>query len=120
MAYKPTGRPRGAPRNNINHLKHGLYSHHISIDIDKDLLPMSEDKTTDELVLVRARIKICLDKQGSVSEQDWLAYEKAVSHYIGQAIAMLHKNSIFGRDNKEALLTVMDFIHEANEVQNVQ
>ena len=120
MSRKPTGRPPGAPLNNINHLKHGLYSHHISVDIDEDILPMSEDKTTDELALVRSRIKMCLDKQGSVSEQDWLAYEKAVSHYIGQAISMLHKNSIFGRDNKEALLTVMDFVRQANEDQHVK
>jgi len=120
MARKPTGRPPGAPLNNINHLKHGLYSHHISVMDDEDLVPMSEDKTTDELALARARIKMCLDKQGSVSPQEWLSYEKAVSHYIGQVITMVHRNFIFGRDNKEALLTVMDFIHQANEEQHVQ
>jgi hypothetical protein len=120
MTRKPTGRPPGAPLNNINHLKHGLYSHHISVKDEQDLVPMSQDETTDELALARVRIKRCLDKQGSVSEQDWLSYEKAVSHYLGQVITMLHKNSMFGRDNKQALLTVMDFIHQANEDQNVQ
>jgi hypothetical protein len=120
MTYKPTGRPRGAPLNNINHLKHGLYSHHISVKDDEENCPMSEDKTSDELALARVRIKSILDKQGSVPPEEWLSYEKAVSHYLGQVITMLHKNAIFGRDNKTPLLTVMDFIRQANEDQNVQ
>ena len=120
MARKPTGRPPGAPLNNINHLKHGLYSHHISVTDDEEICPMSEDKTSDELALARSRIKSILDKQGAVSAQEWLSYEKAVSHYIGQVITMLHMNAIFGRDNKAPLLTVMDFIRQANEDQNVQ
>ena len=120
MARKPSGRPRGAPKNNINHLKHGLYSHHISALDDEENCAMSEDQTSDELALARVRIKRCLDKQGSVSPQEWLSYEKAISHYLGQVITMLHKNLIFGRDNKAPLLTVMDFIRQANEDQNVQ
>jgi hypothetical protein len=120
MARKPTGRPPGAPPNNINHLKHGLYSHHISAVEDEDLARMSKNETTDELDLVRSRIIKCLNKQDHLSEQDWIAYEKAVSHYVGQIITMLHKNSIFGRDNREPFLTVMDFIHQANEDQHVK
>jgi hypothetical protein len=120
MTYKPTGRPRGAPLNNINHLKHGLYSNHISVKDDEQACPMSEDKTSDELALARSRIKKILDKQGSVSSQEWLSYEKAVSHYIGQVITMLHMNAVFGRDKKAPLLTVMDFIRQANEDQNVK
>ena len=120
MTYKPTGRPVGAPPNNINHLKHGLYSHHISVEDDEEDSAMSDNKTSDELTFARVRIKRVLDKQGTVSPEDWIAYEKAVSHYLGQVITLLHKNIVFGRDNKDALLTVMDFIRQANEDQNVQ
>ncbi len=120
MSRKPTGRPPGAPLNNINHLKHGLYSTRISVKADDEPVPMSEDQTSAELALIRVRIMTCLEKQDSVSAQDWISYEKAVSHYIGQVITILHKNAIFGRDNKTPLLTVMDFIRQANEEQNVQ
>ena len=120
MARKPTGRPPGAPLNNINHLKHGLYSHHISVEDDEEDCAMSEDKTSAELTLARVRIKKILDKEGSVSPEEWISYEKALSHYLGQVITMLHKNSIFGRDTKTPLLTIMDFIRQANEDQNVQ
>lgn len=120
MARKPTGRPRGAPLNNINHLKHGLYSHHISVQDDEEDCAMAEDKTSDELTLARVRIKKILDKQQSVPAQEWLSYEKAVSHYLGQVITLLHRNIIFGRDNKAPLLTIMDYIRQANEDQNVQ
>lgn len=120
MARKPTGRRPGAPLNNINHLKHGIYSNHISVKDDEELEGMSKDRAFDELDLARTRIHFCLDKQGSVPEQEWITYEKAVSHYLGQVIAMIHKNAAYGRDKKAALRTVMDYIRQENEIQNVR
>ena len=119
MTYKPTGRRPGAPNGNTNHLKHGIYSRHISVEDNEELDTMSQVSPTAELALARNRISKCLEKEGSISGAEWAVYERAISYYITQINNMLRQNALLGSDNKEALLTVMDFVHQANEDQHV-
>lgn len=54
MPRTSTSYPPGAPINNNNHLKLGLYSTRIFVKADDEFAPISEDRTSAELALLRA------------------------------------------------------------------
>ena len=43
---------------------------------------MPLDLTEHELVLARVRLKTCIEKQLTASPEDWLSYERAITHYL--------------------------------------
>ena len=110
----------GAPVGNTNALKHGLYSRHISIQDDVELDSMSLDKSEHELSLARVRLKECIARQQSASDEDWHKYEKAISRYLTIIVNLTNKNALLGRDRKVAFVTVMEMIRQMNERQNVR
>jgi len=118
--YKPTGRPRGAPPGNTNGLKHGIYSHYISVDEDAELDPMPLDKSQHELALARVRLKHCIVQQSGSSGEDWLKYEKAIAYYLRMIVSLTHRNALLGKDRKAAYITVMEMIRQVNEDQDVR
>ena len=115
----PRRRPRGAPLGNRNNLKHGIYSRHISVQADDDILSMPDDQNRDELALARARLAACLDRQKKAPAEDWLNYEKAISQYLLAISKFVHNNAVLGKDRKSSLVTVLEMIRQLNERQHV-
>ncbi len=113
-------RRRGAPPGNHNALKHGIYSRHMSVQVDDDIQSMPEDENRDELALARARLVECLEKQKAAPPEDWLYYEKAISQYLLAISKLVHNNAILGRDRKTSLVTVLEMIRQLNEKDNVR
>ena len=120
MTDKPIDRKRGAQPGNKNHLKHGIYSQHISVQDDEQVDAMPLDINSDELTLARVRLKECILKQQSAPPEDWLGYEKAINAYLSKIVAMVHHNAVLGEDKKAAFMTVMEMIRQVNAEQNVQ
>ena len=114
-----TPRRRGAQPGNTNHLKHGIYSRHISVQADDDIQDMPEDQNRDELALARARLVTCLEKQKNAPPSDWLNYEKAISQYLLAISKFLHNNAVIGKDRKATLVTVLEMIRQVNQGENV-
>ena len=113
-------RPRGAPRGNQNHLMHGIYSRHISVQAGDDIQAMPDDRNQDELALARARLVACLDKQKIAPREDWLFYERAISQYLLAIAKLVHNNAVLGQDRKTSLVTVLEMIRQLNERENVR
>ncbi len=121
MSRKPTGRRRGAPFGNTNRLLHGIYSRHISVDMEVDIGSMPQDQNEDELALARSRLVACLDKQKLASDQEeWLAFERAASQYLLAISRFTHNNAVLGKDRKSSLVTVLEMISQTNEKQHVR
>ena len=120
MSRNPTGRRRGAQPGNQNRLIHGIYSKQVSMEDSAQLESMPADLTGHELALARVRLKTCLDRQLTTSPEKWLAYERAIAYYLRLITSLIQKNASLKDSGKEAVLTVMDFIREANEEQHVQ
>ncbi len=120
MSRTPTGRPRGAPLGNTNHLVHGAYSRHISVDMEVDIGSMPEDQNQNELALARSRLVACLEKQKHAPPEEWLVYERAVSQYLLAISRFIHNNAVLGRDRKASLVTVLEMIRQTNEKQHVR
>jgi hypothetical protein len=119
MSHTPTGRPRGAPHGNQNNLRHGIYSRHISIQAEADVDSMPHDQNQDELALARARLVACLEKQKDAPPEDWLIYERAISHYLLAIATFIRNNAVLGRDQKTSAVTVLEMIRQVNERENV-
>ncbi len=119
MSRKPTGRKRGAQPGNTNHLLHGAYSRHISIETAEDLSSMPADQNQDELALARSRLVACLDRQKFAPSAQWLPYEHAVWQYLVAISKFIHNNAILGKNRKGALVTVLEMIRYVNERQHV-
>lgn len=120
MTYKPTGRKSGGQPGNTNALKHGIYSHHISVQDDEEAEAMAADLNNDELTFARIRLKDCIIKQQSAPPEEWLSYEKAIAHYISKIVSMIHHNAILGSDKKTGFVTVLEMIRQINEEQNAK
>lgn len=121
MPRKPSGRRPGGQPGNQNRLIHGIYSKQVSIEDSAQLETMPSDLTEQELALARVRLKTCLDRQLSAPPEHWLTYERAIAYYLRLIISSINKNATLREHGgDDAVLTVMDFIHEANEKQNVQ
>ena len=112
-------RRRGAPHGNQNRLKHGIYSRHISLDVDEGLLAMPDDRNQDELALARTRLVACLEKQQQASPDDWLLYERAISHYLAAIARLVNHNAVNGRDRKAGVVTILEMIRQINEREHV-
>jgi hypothetical protein len=108
-------------KGNKNALKHGLYSKHISVIDDVELLPMSGTSNADELALARVRLDTCLLKQKSATKrEDWLAYENAIIALISQIAGMVHANAVLGKDQRAAFVSILDMIRVTNDKQDVK
>ena len=118
--YKPTGRRRGAPAGNTNALKHGIYSRHISTDEQASIESMPSDKNADELALARVRLNGCIQRQSECPPEQWLDYERAITHYLRIIVTLTHKNAILGQDRRTAYVTVMEMISQINEEEGVR
>lgn len=108
-------------KGNKNALKHGLYSKHISVVDDDQLLPMSATSNADELALARVRLDAVLLKQKSaIVPADWLSYENAIISLISQISGMVHANAVLGKDQHAVFVSVLDMIRVVNNKQNVK
>ena len=94
----------------------------VSIEDSAQLETMPSDLTEQELAsLACVRLKTCLDRQLSAPPEHWLTYERAIAYYLRLIISSINKNATLKEHGvDDGVLTVMDFIHEANEKQNVQ
>ncbi len=119
MPYKPTGKRRGAPRGNHNRLTHGLYSRHISAQVEGDLAGMSPDRNHDEIAMLRTRLHWALDMQAKSSPAQQLAWEHVISDYLFRIASLIHRNAVLGRDSPSAFLTVLEMIRQMNEEQHI-
>jgi hypothetical protein len=119
MSRTPTGRARGGQPANTNHLRHGIYSRHISIQAEDDVESMPDNQNQNELALARARLVACLERQKEAPPEDWLIYEKAISHYLLSIATFIRNNAVLGRDRKTSLVTVLEMIRQVNEKENV-
>ncbi len=113
-------RRRGAPLGNTNHLIHGVYSQHISVQAEHGLASMPIDQNQNELALARARLNAVLDKQRAAPPEQWLDYERAASHYLTAIGSLIHKNAVLGRDQRSSFVTVLEMIRQVNEDQHVE
>jgi len=121
MSPQSTGRKRGGQPGNQNRLKHGLYEKQVSIE-DGDLLEsMPADLNKHELDLARIRLKTCIEKQLSATPEDWLGYERAISHYLQLIASLIQKNTLLTKERGgDAFITVMEMIRQVNEEDNVK
>ncbi len=117
---QPTGRQRGGQPGNTNHLIHGAYARHISIETQQDLRSMPEDRNQNELDLARSRLVACLEKQKDAPPEEWLAFEHAIEIYIHDIARLTHNNAILGRDRDSAFITVIEMIRQTNSQQHVR
>ena len=120
MPNPPPKRTRGGQPGNTNHLKHGLYSSHISQKDEAELETMSTERNDHELALARVRLKECIFKQKNAPPEEWIRYEKAISHYIAIIVSNTNKNALLGRDSRAAFVTVLEMIRQVNEQQGVK
>lgn len=120
MPYKRTGRPSGAPRGNHNRLIHGLYSHHISLQVEQDLAGMSPDRNLDEIALLRTRLHWALDMQARASAAQKLAWEHLISDYLYRIANLINRNAVLGRDSRSSFVTVLEMIRQMNEKQHIR
>jgi len=116
---KPSKRS-GAPPGNTNRLTHGLYSRHISMEVEHDIDSMPIDQDHDELALARARLGALLERQRHAPPEDWLGFERAVWRYIATITSCTHKNAVLGRDRRTSFVTVLEMIRQVNQEQDVQ
>ena len=116
----PKSRKVGAPVGNTNALKHGLYSRHISAQDETDLKSMSLDRNDQELALARVRLAQCIARQQDAPPEDWIRYEKAISHYIAIIVANTNKNALLGRDSHASFVTVLEMIRQVNAEQSIK
>ncbi len=117
--HRRTGRRRGAPLGNTNHLIHGGYARHISVELRPDIATMPQDQNLDELALARSRLLACLEKQKNASPAEWLFYEHAISMYIRDITRLTHSNAVLGKDHKSQLDTVLEMMRQVNARQHV-
>ena len=120
MPRKPTGRPPGAPRNNHNHLIHGLYSHHMSIQVAQEIDSMPADRNNDELAFARARLAYALEQQHDAPPDLLVSWERVIAYHIRTICMLTHQNALFGRDSRASFVTVLDMIRQVNEQQKVR
>ncbi len=120
MPYKPTGKPPGAPRGNHNRLTHGLYSHHISAQVEGDLAGMSADRNLDEIAMLRTRLHWALDRQARASPAQQLSWEHVISNYLYRIATLINRNAVLGRDSRSSFVTVLEMIRQINEKQRVR
>ena len=111
---------RGAPLGNTNRLTHGLYSRHISVQVEHDVDPMPIDQNQNELALARARLSAVFEMQRSALPAQWLDYERAASHYLNVIASLIHKNAVLGRDQRTSFVTVLEMIRQVNQLQHVE
>ncbi len=117
MTYKPSGKPLGAPRGNHNRLTHGLYSQHISAQVESDLAGMSTDRTVDEIALLRYRLHWALDRQAKSPPAQQLSWEHVISDYLYRIATLINRNALLGRDSRSSFVTVLEMIRQVNEKQ---
>ena len=115
-----TARKRGAPPGNTNRLIHGIYSRHLSVQVESDVDSMPIDQSLHELALARARLGALLELQRHAPPEDWLGFERAVWRYIATIVSCTHKNAVLGRDQRTSFVTVLEMIRQVNEEQDVQ
>lgn len=120
MPRKPTGRPPGAPPGNHNRLIHGLYSHHMSIQVSQEVDSMPADRNNDELAFVRARLAYALEQQLDAPPDLVVSWERVIAYNIRTICMLTHRNAVFGRDSRTSFVTVLDMIRQANEQQKVR
>ena len=112
-------RSRGGQPGNGNHLKHGIYSHHISLQAEDDIQGMPEDQNQNELAFARTRLVACLERQQNAPAEDWLTYEKAIAQYLLAISRFIQNNAVLGKDRKTSLVTVLEMIRQLNEREHV-
>jgi hypothetical protein len=120
MPRKPTGRPPGAPPNNRNRLLHGLYSHHMSIQVEQEVDAMPADRNTHELALARARLAFAMDRQHDAPPELELAWERVIAYNIRTIGMLTHRNAVLGRDSRTSFVTVLEMIRQTNEQQKTR
>jgi len=120
MQTQSTKRTRGGQPGNSNRLTHGLYSQHISVKDDTALAEMSLERNENELALARVRLSECLARQAKAPPEEWLAYEKAISHYLSIIFGNTNKNALLGRDSRLTFVTVLEMIRQVNEHQGIK
>ena len=120
MSTNPTGRKRGGQPGNQNRLLHGIYSKLVSNQDGHDVESMPPNQNEPELALARIRLKNCIEKQKAAPLEQWLAYEKTITHYLGMIAALTHRNAILGKEDTPAMMTVMEMIRQVNEEQDVK
>jgi hypothetical protein len=116
----PASRRRGAQPGNTNNLRHGIYSQHISVQVGEQLQSMPPDQNYDELALARTRLAECMEKQKSAPPEDWLLYERAITHYLGVISRYVNQNAVLGKDRSASFVTVLEIIRQANEASDVR
>jgi hypothetical protein len=119
MSRQPSGRQRGGQPGNKNRLKHGLYSKQVSQEDSAELESMSLDRTEHELALARVRLKTCIEKQLTAAPEDWLSYERAITHYLRLIASLIQKNAESDGPG-DAFMTVMEMIRQVNEEDHVK
>ena len=108
-------------RGNTNALKHGLYSKHISIQDDIELIPMSGDQNPDELALARVSLAHVLDKRAaSKTDDDYLRWDAAAAQWLNRINNMTEHNAIMGKDSRTAFVTILEYIRVANAAQHLK
>jgi hypothetical protein len=120
MKYKRTGRPVGAPLNNHNALVHGLYSRHMSIQVQRDVDAMPADRNGDELAFARARLGFALDQQRDAPPERVLSWERVIAYNLRTICMLTYRNAVFGRDSRTSFITVLEMIRQTNEQQEVR
>ena len=80
---------------------------------------MPLDLTEHELVLARVRLKTCIEKQLTASPEDWLSYERAITHYLRLIASLIQKNAESDGPG-DAFMTVMEMIRQVNEEDHVK
>ncbi len=114
-------RRRGAQPGCRNALKHGIYSHFITLADDSDLHDMADDNTQDELNLARMCLAKALnEKESAINPKEKLAWDFASHYWLDTIIIIKIKNMERKQVVVEVWDTFIDAIRAANDKQVIK
>ena len=114
----PSSRKPGGQKANKNALKHGIYSHFITLGDDVQMIPMSDRDNTDELAQARVAFTHCWEaKLAATDVKDKLAWDLAAHSWFESIVAIKTNNANRKEQGEKVWDTLMEAMRAANDRQ---
>ena len=121
----PSNRPRhkGGQPGNQNARKHGIYSRYMSVQVEDEIVGMSNRDLEDELALVRVRLANALDEYARAAEvrdtERMLRWDASILQHIDRIASLKARMLEAGETESVVWTSLMDALRAANDQQKV-
>jgi hypothetical protein len=117
---KPKKKSGGQP-GNMNHLKHGIYSHFIQVAEDAAQREMSEENFKDELMMARVCFSKAMQERTSATEtKEKLGWDFACHYWFESIVSIKGRTLEHKRMDDEVWTTLLQAVRAANDRQKVK